>query len=73
MSTKVIVTIDDAHLKSIEEVAKKLKKAGLKDSEVLAPVGIVSGSVDQNQRAALEGIAGVKAVEDEGYMSASGE
>ncbi|MDX1947514.1 MAG: hypothetical protein SFU86_19100 [Pirellulaceae bacterium] len=70
MAQRVIITIDDQHAAAIDKVAASLKKAGLKDTQVLSSLGIVSGEVDAKHRSALRKVAGVKAVEDEGEMHA---
>jgi hypothetical protein len=57
----VTVLVDDDHLAAIEEVAAALQGAGLRLGDVLPAVGAITGSVDDP--AALEGVAGVAAVE----------
>jgi hypothetical protein len=59
--TRVSVTIDDAHLDTIDEVADRLRERGLRVDRVLASVGIVTGSVQDV--AALDSVPGVLSVD----------
>lgn len=65
MHEKITVTVDDAHVADVDSVADELRAAGMEVSEVLGPVGIILGSVPSEQRAALEALPGVMAVESE--------
>ena len=70
---KVIVTIEDSHAEKISEVKEKLMKAGLQQATANEALGMVFGSIDGASRMAIKKVAGVRAVEDEGEMTASGE
>ncbi len=65
MTTRITVTIDDDHLARADEVADQLRAAGMTVEQVLGTVGIITGSVGPGQRASLEAVPGVAAVEDE--------
>ena len=65
MTTRITVTIDDDHLARADEVADQLRAAGMTVEQVLGTVGIITGSVGPDQRASLEAVPGVAAVEDE--------
>ncbi len=65
MTTRITVTIDDDHLARADQVADQLRAAGMTVEQVLGTVGIITGSVDPSQRASLEAVPGVAAVEDE--------
>lgn len=65
MTTRITVTIDDDHLARADQVADQLRAAGMAVEQVLGTVGIITGSVDPAQRASLEAVPGVAAVEDE--------
>ncbi len=59
------MTVGDDHLGDLNEVAEQLRSAGMNVDQVLATVGIITGSVPSVRRAALERTPGVAAVEDE--------
>ncbi|MCY2980801.1 MAG: ketohydroxyglutarate aldolase [Planctomycetota bacterium] len=67
---RVIVTIDDAHAKTIQAVAAELQLAGLQVSSVLSVSGIITGEVSAEKRAGLSQIKGVVDVEPDGEMQA---
>lgn len=54
---RVIVTIDDAHAKTIQAVAAELQLAGLQVSSVLSVSGIITGEVSAEKRAGLSQIS----------------
>ena len=59
------MTIHDDQLPNIDEVADRLRDAGMRIDQVLHPVGVITGSVPSAQRAVIEAVPGVVAVEDE--------
>lgn len=62
--TPVSVTVDDASLDAIDEVADRLRERGLRVHQVLASIGIVTGSVPSVQDvAALNDVPGVASVD----------
>ena len=61
MDENVVVTVSG----EIDEVAERLRAAGMQVGQVLAAVGIITGSVPAGRRAALADIEGVVAVEVE--------
>lgn len=65
MTSRITVTIDDDHVPRANEVADQLRAAGMTVEQVLGTVGIITGSVDAGQRASLEAVPGVAAVEEE--------
>ncbi len=65
MREKITVTVDDAHLGQVGSLADQLSSAGMDVEQVLGEVGIITGSAPSESRAALEGLAGVSAVERE--------
>jgi len=62
---KITVTVADAHLASIDDVAVRLREAGMEVETVLAAIGIITGSVADDRLAALEAVPGVAAVEEQ--------
>lgn len=65
MTSRITVTIDDDHVSRANEVADQLRAAGMTVEQVLGTVGIITGSADAGQRASLEAVPGVAAVEEE--------
>ena len=65
MTTKITVTIADDHLAQTDEVADRLRAAGVTVDQVLGTVGIITGSVAASERPSIESIPGVAAVEEE--------
>lgn len=64
MKEHVTVSVDDAHVELIDEVAERCRAAGMDVQYVLAAVGMITGSVGTvAQRAALGALDGVAAVE----------
>lgn len=61
----ITVTVGDAHLASIDAVAAALRNNGMQVRQVLAEIGIISGSVPDGRRQSLEAVDGVEAVENE--------
>jgi hypothetical protein len=58
----VTVTVDDDHLGVIEELAERLRVAGMDVEQVLGPVGVITGSAPLGWEAFadLDGVAGVE-------------
>jgi hypothetical protein len=63
MRRSVTVTVAGAQVGAIEELAGRLRQAGMDVAQVLGAVGIVTGSVDDSRLAAIEALPGVAAVE----------
>jgi predicted regulator of amino acid metabolism with ACT domain len=62
---KVIVTITDEALSTINEVANKLSKKGLNIEQVHAITGIIVGSSSEDKISDLKNVDGVLNVEKE--------
>ena len=60
----VNVSVDNDHLDKIGEVAAELRSKGMQVDQVLSEVGVISGSVPDDRRQALETVSGVEAVEE---------
>jgi hypothetical protein len=58
----IVVTVDDAHMSSIQEVAKRLRARGMKVQEVMEGIGIISGTYGK-EASSLNRIRGVSSVE----------
>ncbi len=65
MDEKITVTVGDDHVADLDRVAEQLRAAGMNVDQVLHAVGIITGSVPSERRAALERLPGVAAVEGE--------
>ena len=61
----VTVTVADSHLTDIEDVADRLRRAGMAVDAVLGAIGIVTGSVAPEQLASLRALPGIAAVEQQ--------
>jgi hypothetical protein len=57
------VTVTDAHLARIDDVAAALHARGMRVGQVLRAVGVISGSAPDALRQSLETVEGVAAVE----------
>lgn len=63
------VSIEDQHLDRVEEVVKRVKRAGMSVEEVMEGVGIVTGSIEPEKLDSLRGVAGVAHVEASRHFS----
>ena len=59
----VNISIADDHLDQIDEIVKRMERAGLRVDQRLDAIGVVSGSIDTARVQSLEGMAGVANVE----------
>jgi len=60
---QVSVTVDDGHLSTIGIVADALRDRGMDVADVLAELGIITGSVPQVRQSALMEVDGVISVD----------
>ena len=60
-----IVTVQDAYLERVQEVAHDLEEAGLAIDRVLGSLGQVVGHAEDSGRARLAGVRGVASIEPE--------
>ncbi len=61
---EVTVMVDDAHKDDMSAVARKLKTEGFVLGELLEGIGVITGKVPAAAVAALSGVTGVSAVEE---------
>jgi hypothetical protein len=59
----VNVTVDDAHLDKIDDVAAELRRRGMHIDQLLGGVGVISGSAPDEAQERLSDVDGVEAVE----------
>lgn len=65
MPDRVTVTVHDDQLPDIDELADRIRDAGMRVDQVLHSMAVITGSVPSAQRAMIETVPGVAAVEDE--------
>ena len=61
----VTVTVADSHLGQIEEVAGRLRAAGMEVEQVLAAIGVITGTVPAAKLSAVADVVGVAGIEDQ--------
>ena len=66
----VTVTVDDAHLATIQSVADALRTAGMHVTNVMPTSGIITGEVSPARVNSLATVTGVAAVEPDQEMHA---
>ncbi|MCX5042969.1 hypothetical protein OG921_07285 [Aldersonia sp. NBC_00410] len=59
----VTITIDDAALGDVDDIAEHARAAGMTVTSVLRGLGVITGSVDRTAIPALATIPGVRGVE----------
>ena len=65
MRRHVTVTVAATHSGELDALAGRLAQAGMDVEQVLTVLGIITGSVEDEQLAALRRLAGVSAVEEQ--------
>lgn len=68
----VMVSVDDGHLVEIDDVAEKLRVAGLNVERTLKGIGIITGSVASDDVDGLAPVEGVSHVEEQHEVRAIG-
>jgi hypothetical protein len=67
----VSVSVDDAHLAQIEQIAQQLSSSGMDVQQTLPSIGVISGSIETDQLNHLYQIEGVQNIESQqGYQLA---
>jgi hypothetical protein len=59
----VLVTLDDEQAERVASVADELRAAGLDVAQVLAEIGVITGSVEPSRLKDVEAVRGVASVE----------
>jgi hypothetical protein len=67
---RIIVSVDDQNLPTIQSVVIALASAGMKVKQVLPVTGIITGEVAQSKLEGLKSVPGVANVEIEQEMRA---
>jgi len=65
MADRITVTVEADLLAHIDELVDRLRAAGMRVDQVLQPVGVITGSIPGPNRAMIEALPGVAAVEDQ--------
>jgi hypothetical protein len=65
MKTNVLISIDTRHLGRMPAVVEELERAGVEVHRSLQSLGTVSGAIEPQKIAAVEGIDGVESVDAE--------
>jgi hypothetical protein len=63
MRERLVLTVASDQLDQINEVASQVADVGFEVEQVLPTIGVITGSVDQDQVPALEALEGIDAVE----------
>ena len=63
MRRSVTVIVAESHAGAIDELAARLRQAGMDVEQVLGALGVITGSIDDVQLAAIEALPGIAAVE----------
>jgi hypothetical protein len=63
MRRSVTVTVADPQAGAMEELATRLRQAGMEVDQLLGALGVITGSADESRLAAIEALPGVAAVE----------
>lgn len=61
----ITVTVGQEQLAGISDVAERLRSEGMEVDRVLASIGVITGTVADDRRKALEAVDGVESVDDE--------
>lgn len=61
----VTVTVDEAHAGAIDEVAARLRDAGMDVDRVLGAIGVITGSVAASHLHRVAAVDGVASVEEQ--------
>ncbi|MEY2516813.1 MAG: hypothetical protein QOJ89_4171 [bacterium] len=64
-SRAVTVTVAESQLAQIEDVAERLRAAGMHVEQVLPAIGVITGTVPAAQLTALAEVEGVASIEEQ--------
>lgn len=62
---KISISIEDAHIERILEIARDLNSVGMEVEQTLPTVGVIGGSIEPDKIYALNQIEGVQHIEHE--------
>lgn len=67
----ILVTVDDAHRDELEQIARKLKSAGMDVADIFSLGGVIAGEAAPADLPKIRSLAGVETVEEEPSFHAS--
>jgi hypothetical protein len=59
----VTLVVDDDGLDDLEATLRRVRRAGLRDGHILAAVGVITGTADQDSLGNLARVRGIRAAE----------
>lgn len=62
---QISISVDDAHLDRIQDVAQNLRAAGMNVEQTLSSIGVISGSIHSDQLDCISQIKGVRHIEQQ--------
>ncbi|TDD89230.1 hypothetical protein E1202_12095 [Saccharopolyspora karakumensis] len=62
---RVVVTVRDDQLAEIDELAERLRLAGMRIDQVLGEIGVITGSLEADRLTSAQRLPGVDAIERE--------
>jgi len=62
-SAEVTISVDEGHLAVIDEVAERLREAGMSVDDVLSEIGVITGRISEAEADGLADVEGVADVE----------
>lgn len=62
---RVVVTVHDDQLAEIDELAERLRLAGMRVEQVLGEIGVITGSLPADRLTSAQRLPGVAAIERE--------
>jgi hypothetical protein len=66
MRRQITVTVADSHVAQIDDLAGRLRAAGMEVDGVLGAIGVITGSLPAEQRLqSIQSLPGVAAVEEQ--------
>lgn len=61
----LMISVDDEHMKDISSIARKLRNAGLRVSQQLDEVGVITGTIEEGAVGRLRDVSGISAIEQQ--------
>jgi hypothetical protein len=61
----VTLVVEDAALDDLEATLRRARRAGLKGGQILAAVGVITGTADPEQLGDLARVRGIRAAEED--------
>jgi hypothetical protein len=68
MADKITITATDDQMGRIDELAERLRRAGMQVEQILGPIGMITGTATPAQRSAIKTFTGIAAIEDDTHF-----